>query len=154
MNRHEAEPIIYELPRNRKGHLMVDVRQHLTKGMTCDHGHAHVSVCQALPAALPEEEVSWLELGTLWFDLSACDLQFEQQEREEVESRMWMLFQRAREHDLSTATAATAQMCGASQATLPSTTPSSCSLLDGGIYPSAADGGLGEDCGDQHQGKD
>ena len=154
MNRHEAEPIIYELPRNRKGHLMVDVRQHLTKGMTCDHGHAHVSVCQALPAALPEEEVSWLELGTLWFDLSACDLQFEQQEHEEVESRMWMLFQRAREHDLSTATAATAQMCGASQATLPSTTPSSCSLLDGGIYPSAADGGLGEDCGDQHQGKD
>ena len=152
MNTCDPEPSIYELPRNRKGHLMVDVRYHLTKGKICDQGHAHITVCQNL-ADVCDHDNQWLELSVVWFDMSECDAQFDHEERMEIESRMWMLHQQARERSSPTASASAAQMCKAATAENPSTTSSSRSLLDGGVHPSAADGGIREDRGGEHQGQ-
>ncbi|CAE7241764.1 Smyd3 [Symbiodinium sp. CCMP2592] len=110
MNTREDSPVIYELPRNRKGHLMVDVRHHLTKGQVCDHGHVHASVLQSPAVPVPDQSNNWLELSTMWIDMSACDEQFDQQERAEVEAHMWKLFEKARDHDPLIASASTAQM--------------------------------------------
>ncbi|CAE7192335.1 Smyd3 [Symbiodinium necroappetens] len=87
MNTLDPEPSIYELPRNRKGHLMVDVRYHLTKGKICDQGHARITVCQN-PSDVCDHDNQWLELSVVWFDMSECDAQFDHEERLEIESRL------------------------------------------------------------------
>ena len=134
MNTRDPEPEIYQLSTNRKGHYVLDIVQHLTKGCVCSDGQAHVVIHASHPKEDPHVETQCLELGTLWLDMTACDRELDEQELSVARSRMWSLYQRAQGRESSAASAA---MCGLPAVPAPPTTSSSCSL--GHVAPLAAD---------------
>ena len=130
MNTKDLKPEVYQLHTNHKGHLVLDIFEHHTKGYTNHEGQAHVVVrAPSLASNNPVHDYQVRELGTLWLDMTVRDPEFDEQELQAAHARMWQLFEASRM--TSSTSAFQAQMSGTSGATYPSTTTSSCS--NGGI---------------------
>ena len=81
MNTRDPKPEVYQLHTNHKGHLVLDIVEHLTKGYTNHAGQAHVVVRAPSPASNnPVHDHQALELGTLWLDMTVRDAEFDEQE--------------------------------------------------------------------------
>ena len=46
LDSHEAQPEIYQLEKNKKGHYMLDIAFFLTRGFSCHDGHPHIHVIE------------------------------------------------------------------------------------------------------------
>ncbi|CAE7826823.1 unnamed protein product, partial [Symbiodinium sp. CCMP2456] len=96
MNTKEPNPTIYPLTVNKKGHYTLDILHHLTQGYTSEEGQAHVVVrTSASECAVPQDQ-QFLELGTVWFDLTACDAELDERELQMSRDRMWQLYNASR----------------------------------------------------------
>ena len=65
MNTKDASPQIFQLMRNHKGHFILDIAQHLTKGHTRHEGQAHVLVRSTPTTSSEPFQNQVLELGTV-----------------------------------------------------------------------------------------
>ena len=136
LNSTEANPQIYRLQVSRKGHYMFDVVQYLTNGCSQD-GKPRV-VVRTSSTQSPSGQVQLLELGTAWFDMTACDLELDEQEDVAARSRVWQLYEHARESTINNASALRAQMGASLEATIPTISSPSPA---GNVAPRAADSG-------------
>ena len=124
MRTRDPQPRIFNLEANKKGHFTLDVVQHLTCGHQNLHGQAHV-VVKPPHGSDHQQHLShnMLELGTVWFDMTAGEVESTDADLEVARERMWLLYQHAQRS--SSSSALSAQMCGASSALPPTTTSSS-----------------------------
>ena len=123
MSSKESNPEIYKLKSNRKGHLVMDIVYHLTRGHRSDQGRAQVVVHQTAPKQEPIMSQQWLDLGAVWFDMTACDAELDEQCLQQSRDRIWQLYHASRTSSSSTATSA--QMTGPCVRVEPPTTTSS-----------------------------
>ena len=65
MNTKNASPQIFQLTRNHKGHFILDIVQHLTKGHTRHEGQAHVLVRSTPTTSSEPIQNQVLEQGTV-----------------------------------------------------------------------------------------
>ena len=150
MSTTDANPEIYQLQANSKGHFVLNIVHHLTRGQSRLEGHAHVVVRAPTASSSETHDTQVLELGAVWFDMTARDRELEAADLDLARQRMWQLYASSQQ-SFATATAASAQMCR-SQPAIASSTSSTCSPRDG-------DGGLRacslrEDCRGRDQVKD
>ena len=150
MNTTDANPEIYQLQANSKGHFVLNIVHHLTKGQSRLEGHAHVVVRAPIASSSETHDTQVLELGAVWFDMTACDRELEAADLDLARQRMWQLYTRSQQ-SLATASAASAQMCR-SQPAISSSTTSTRSPRDGiGDLRVCS---LREDCRDRDQVQD
>eukprot|EP00439_Symbiodinium_sp_Y106_P064474 s3708_g10.t1 len=125
MKTKDPQPSIIQLDVNRKGHFVLNIVEHLTRGQSCQEGQAHVVVRNqpSAPESSSHLNHGFIELATVWFDLAVGERDPHEHELAVARDRMWMLYHHAR--TTSSSAAATAQMCGVSCAPLNSTTTSS-----------------------------
>ena len=125
MKTKDPQPSIIQLDVNHKGHYVLNIVEHLTRGQSCQEGQAHVVVRNqpSTPKSSSHLNHDFIELATVWFDLAVGERDPHEHELAVARDRVWMLYHHAR--TTSSSAAATAQMCGVSYAPLNSTTTSS-----------------------------
>ena len=118
MNTKESNPDIYKLSVNHKGHFVLDIVEHLTKGHQNLDGQAHVVVRGQPSSHTVQHDHQFLELGTAWMDLTACDEELDARAEQEARARMWKLYEASRSlrsnihSSVLTAAEAQTSMCG------------------------------------------
>ena len=108
MNTLDENPEIYHLDKNHKGHFMLDIVQYLTQGQRSHDGQPHVIVRSSSSSSPQQEEHQFLELGTVYMDMTLQDHELDAQMLQAARDRMTHMFQYA-QHRRSPA-ALTAQM--------------------------------------------
>ncbi|CAE7328962.1 nosip [Symbiodinium sp. CCMP2592] len=123
----EEHPEIFHLKTNAKGHYVLDIVEFLTQGHVNLEGQAHLVVSSSTPSSPKTLLHHALELGTVWFDLTAQEADVEHEALIRSRNRLLMLHQHSRElrQRLCAAAASTSQMSGPSAATRESPTSSS-----------------------------
>ena len=151
MNTYEDNPEIYKLHVNRKGHYTFDIVYHLTQGHSSQEGQAHVIVRDRRDDSPNHREHQFLELGTVWFDMTACDAELDECDLEAAKRRMRKLYNTSR---ASSASASQALMIGPGS---PVAIPSPSSLRSFGDVALSADSRAGDrgqhPCKDQTEGQ-
>ena len=145
----EDHPEIFHLKTNAKGHYVLDIVEFLTQGCVNHEGQAHLVVSSGVPTSTSSHVHHVLELGTVWFDLTAQEAELEEEALNVSRRRLLQLHQRSRElrQRLHAAAASTSQMSGPSVATRESPTSSTRSpgdvaiQVDPGADPYLADQG-------------
>ena len=122
----EDHPEIFHLKTNAKGHYVLDIVEFLTQGCVNHEGQAHLVVSSGVPTSTTTHAQHVLELGTVWFDLTAQEADLEEEALNVSRHRLLQLHQRSRElrQRLHAAAASTSQMSGPSVATRESPTSS------------------------------
>ena len=110
MNSRESNPEVFRLQANHKGHLVLDIVHHLTRGHRSDQGQAQVVVHRTEPQHNHSMNQQWLELGAVWFDMTACDAELDERRLQQSRERVWQLY--CASHSTSSSTATPAQMIG------------------------------------------
>ena len=151
MNTYEDNPEIYKLHVNKKGHFTFDIVHHLTQGQSSHEGQAHVIVRDSRDESPNLQEHQFLELGTIWFDMTVCDAELDERELEAAKSRMRKLYNASR---ASSTSAAQALMIGPGS---PVASPTPSSLRSFGDVAHSADSRAGDrgqhPCEDQAESK-
>ncbi|CAE7227902.1 GIP [Symbiodinium sp. CCMP2456] len=122
MQTKETNPEIFKLDVNAKGHYVLDIVQHLTRGHRCDEGHALVIVRGSQSESHSPLSHQMLELWTAWIDLTVSESDMHARDLELARNRMWQLY-RAGQASCSS-TASSAQMLSRRDSIAPSTSPS------------------------------
>ena len=150
MSTFDDTPDIFQLKNNSKGHFLLDIRYHLTRGFSRQSGHAHVKVTPSSKTSLPSEEVHVLDLHVVQFDMTVCDSLIDEQEMRQSRERL----RRLQEASLRLRAAAPpGSMCGPCGPAVISTTLSSTSLCDGNPHASTSANGNRKDSSGQPQGE-
>ena len=121
MDSFALSPQEYQLPRNKKGHYLLDIVDYLTLGHTRHEGHAHVSVSESSWHAVHTLEFRTVE----YYDISTVDVHVSSQALHESRALLRQLHQRALVHCPLHAEALSASMPLGMRADSNSTTASS-----------------------------
>ena len=97
MNTLEESPEIYQLEKNTKGHFSLDIVKYLTQGHPNLEGQPHILVRTATTSSNLQPEHQYLELGTIYMDMTLQDRDLDQQLLQVARDRMLRVYQHAQQ---------------------------------------------------------
>ena len=150
MSTFDDTPDIYPLKSNPKGHFLLDICYHLTRGLSRQDGHVHVKTKPSSNSSGSNHEVHVLDLHAAQYDMTVCDSVLDEADLRQSRDRLLRLHQASQHLRAAAPTGSMRGPCG--PPAIP-TTSSSTSLRDGNSFATASSGSHGPHLCGQPQGE-